>query len=177
MTLSEVLDLVKRAGFSDNTAPLAAAVAMAESGGNPAARNVNVDGSVDRGLFQINARWHPEVSDACAFNPECAARAAYRISNQGTNWNQWSAYKNGSYRQFLHANGTQDGTQISGSVANPPASTPVAGMIAGGIVGVGLLGAGILLAVRPLLQKGVSVAASATPVGRAASVIEQVRRE
>ena len=26
----------------------------------------------DRGIAQINRRWHPEVSDECAYNPECA---------------------------------------------------------------------------------------------------------
>merc|ERR1719240_531371 len=40
----------------------AVAVAMAESGGNCGARNVNSDSysSVDRGLWQINNHWHPE---------------------------------------------------------------------------------------------------------------------
>lgn len=36
----------------------------------------------DRGLLQINRRWHPEVSDECAYDAECAMRwAAKRIAN------------------------------------------------------------------------------------------------
>ena len=79
----------------------AAAIVMAESGGKTRARNVNKDGSIDRGLFQINNKAHPNVSDACADNPQCAARAALRISSGGKDWSPWSAYKNGAYRKFL----------------------------------------------------------------------------
>lgn len=43
-----------------------------ESGLNPLARGVNPGGSVDRGIAQINSRWHPEVSDAEAYNPQYA---------------------------------------------------------------------------------------------------------
>jgi len=53
---------------------LALAVAEAESGFNPAAVNTNTDGTRDRGLYQINEKWHPEVSDAQAFDPSYAAQ-------------------------------------------------------------------------------------------------------
>jgi hypothetical protein len=71
---------------------MADAIANAESSRNTKARNVNPDAhrSVDRGWFQINSYWHPEVSDACAYNAFCSARAAYRISKGGTDWSQWA---------------------------------------------------------------------------------------
>jgi hypothetical protein len=53
---------------------LALAVAEAESGFDPAAVNTNTDGTRDRGLYQINEKWHPEITDAQAFNPEFAAQ-------------------------------------------------------------------------------------------------------
>lgn len=68
----------------------ATAIVMAESGGDTHARNVNSDGSVDRGAFQINSRWHPEVPDAVCYNIGLAARAAYIISKRGTDWSQWA---------------------------------------------------------------------------------------
>lgn len=73
-------------------------IVTAESGRNTKARNVNSDAqrSVDRGWFQINSYWHPEVSDACAYNAFCSARSAYRISKGGTDWSQWATWQNGS---------------------------------------------------------------------------------
>lgn len=43
-----------------------------ESGGNPQAENHNANGSIDRGLVQINNQAHPGISDAQAFNPSFA---------------------------------------------------------------------------------------------------------
>ena len=47
---------------------LAVRVAKCESNFNPKAININTDGSEDRGLFQINNKFHPEVTDAQAFD-------------------------------------------------------------------------------------------------------------
>ena len=47
---------------------LAVKVAECESSLNPEAKNTNSDGSIDRGIFQINTKWHPEVTDAQAFS-------------------------------------------------------------------------------------------------------------
>jgi hypothetical protein len=47
---------------------LAVKVAKCESSLNNQAVNTNKDGSRDRGLYQINDRWHPEVTDAQAFD-------------------------------------------------------------------------------------------------------------
>lgn len=68
----------------------AAAIAKAESGGDTHARNVNTDGSVDRGWFQINSRYHPEVPDAVAYNARGSALAAFAISKGGTDWTPWA---------------------------------------------------------------------------------------
>ena len=78
---------------------LAVAICLAESGGNTHARNVNSDShhSVDRGLWQVNNYWHPEVSDTCAYSANCNANAAKSISSGGSNWSPWSTYHNGAY--------------------------------------------------------------------------------
>jgi len=90
----------RNAGFTGEDFVTAVAVAMAESRCDPLARGSN-PGSIDRGLWQINDRYHPEVSDACAYNAQCNANAAYRISDGGTDWTPWSTYQSRSYRQFL----------------------------------------------------------------------------
>lgn len=80
---------------------VAIAVAMAESSCTPRARNVNDGGSVDRGLWQLNSYYHSEVSDACAYQIQCNANAAWTISSHGAKWSPWSAYDNGSWKAFL----------------------------------------------------------------------------
>ncbi len=68
-------------------------VTLAENGsGDPRAINHNRDGSLDRGLWQINSRYHHEVMDSCAFSPACSTEAASRISLRGANWSQWSTW-------------------------------------------------------------------------------------
>ncbi len=47
---------------------LAVRVATCESGLNPTALHVNAKGTRDRGVFQINDKWHPDVTDEQAFN-------------------------------------------------------------------------------------------------------------
>jgi hypothetical protein len=93
-------ELAREVGFREPK--LAAAIAMAESGGLVRARNRNRrPPSVDRGLFQINSRWHPEVTRACAYDPRCNAEAAWQISDGGRDWSEWSSYRERSYRAFL----------------------------------------------------------------------------
>jgi hypothetical protein len=81
---------------------LAVAVAKAESGFRPTITNTagNAHG-IDRGLWQINSYWHPNVTAACAFSPSCNARAMARISSNGTKWSPWWTYKNGKHRPFM----------------------------------------------------------------------------
>lgn len=56
------------------------AVARCESNLNPNAVG-DLDLGVSRGLYQISRRWHPEVSDAQAFDPDFAAEwAAQRFA-------------------------------------------------------------------------------------------------
>lgn len=85
------------AGGPGSSANLAAAVALAESAGDPRAVNRNRDGSIDRGLWQINSV-HGALS---TFDPVGNARAAVRISGRGRNWRPWAAFTSGRHRQFL----------------------------------------------------------------------------
>lgn len=96
------------AGWRGETLLVAVSVCLAESGGNAKAQGYNRDAhgrvtSIDRGLWQINSYWHKEVSDACAYDPICNAKAAYRISSGGRSWSPWATYNSGAYRGHLGA--------------------------------------------------------------------------
>ncbi len=75
---------------------VAAAIALRESAGDPLAWHPNKDGSVDRGLWQINSVHETEMKDfgdfrtAC-YDPQLNARMAVRIwKMQG--WDAWSSF-------------------------------------------------------------------------------------
>lgn len=92
-SFSQLQDLWKQAGGNPASATMAAAVAMAESGGNPNSTNHNTNGTTDRGLWQINSI-HGSLS---VFDPMANARAAVQISNNGTTWRPWcTAWSNGA---------------------------------------------------------------------------------
>jgi lysozyme-like protein/ricin-type beta-trefoil lectin protein len=95
---------------------IAVAVCVAESGGQPSIYYCDGTGTVgyyppvncpggsyDRGLWQINSKYHPEVIDACAFGAQCNADAAYQISDQGTDFAPWAVYDTDAYAQYLGA--------------------------------------------------------------------------
>jgi hypothetical protein len=99
--------VASRAGFTGDRLVTAVAVGMGESSCRADAQNANgptkgcPNGSVDRGLWQINSCWHPSVSKSCAYDAQCNANAAHRISAKGTNFKPWVAYTNGSYKKHL----------------------------------------------------------------------------
>ena len=131
-TFTQLENLWVQAGGNPQNKAMAAAIAMAESGGNSQSTNNNGNGSIDRGLWQINSV-HGSLS---TYDPVANARAAVQISNGGSNWRPWcTAYsdalcgtKGGTYlgsnspfMKFL--NGQSTGPLSSGNSGN--ISTPV----------------------------------------------------
>ena len=100
LSMGQVASLWKRNGGSSSSCPTAVAVAWAESHGNPKATGRNSD-SYDRGLWQINSKWHPDVSDSCAYNAGCNAKNAVRISKGGSRWSPWATYNHGRHRKYM----------------------------------------------------------------------------
>jgi Lysozyme like domain/LysM domain len=78
------------AGGSAGEAEVAASVAMAESGGDQYA----LSPTDDYGYWQINGSWGPALA---TFNAEGNARAAVRISADGTDWDPWTTYTDDAY--------------------------------------------------------------------------------
>lgn len=108
-----------QAGGNQQYDAMAAAIAMAESGGNSTASNINSNGTLDRGLWQINS----SNGSGSSFDVMTNARAAVSMSGGGTNWRPWcTAYSDGAcgskggtylgqgapYQKFLNASVTPD---------------------------------------------------------------------
>jgi hypothetical protein len=100
--IGQIKALWTQAGGSSSAQNMAAAIAMAESSGSPSAKHVNSNGTIDRGLWQINSIW----GGLSTFDRLGNARAAVKISGNGRNWNPWSVYKSGAYKRFLGAAGS-----------------------------------------------------------------------
>lgn len=98
----------KAGGFPDSEIPLAVAIALAESGGDPRAHNTTPPDN-SYGLWQINmygplgpsrrAQYGLTSNDEL-YDPVKNARAAYSI-RRGQGWTAWSVYTNGRYKRYL----------------------------------------------------------------------------
>jgi Lysozyme like domain len=86
--------LWESAGGSSGAAFTAAEIAEAESSGRQYAADYNSNGTVDRGYWQVNSIWGALSTFDAAEN----ARAAVRISHDGTDWGPWTTYQTGAYQ-------------------------------------------------------------------------------
>jgi len=98
LTIAQLRELAAAAGMAD--AETGAAIAMAESGGNVRAVGDHGDSI---GLWQIHVPSAPkqwanrDMLKHGGFN----AQAANAISNGGTNWQPWTTFRDGRYKQWL----------------------------------------------------------------------------
>jgi hypothetical protein len=81
--------ICKAEGVDEN---LAVKVAKCESGLNCLAVNVNTTGSKDRGIFQWNDKYHPDITDEMAFDPVIATKLFCKAVKAG-NISWWNASK------------------------------------------------------------------------------------
>lgn len=78
---------------------IAVSVCIAEGNGYSKAVHLNADGSTDRGIWQINDKAHPSMSDDECFDPVKATAYARRLYvERGNTFNAWAAYTNGAYK-------------------------------------------------------------------------------
>lgn len=96
-SIAQLEQLWTASGGNAAKAPMAAAIAMAESGGNPNAQDNDSNGSIDRGLWQINSVHGAQST----FDPTANAQAAIMISNNGTDWSPWVTFQTGAYQKYL----------------------------------------------------------------------------
>ena len=114
LSLSQLRDLAASVGFPDPDT--AAAIAMAESGGDPNA--YNTEGSY--GLWQIHLVAHPSYDAQSLFDPTYNARAAFDISSGGTNFKPWTTY---GYDRQMHFVGWGQGYYLEYMPATPSTTT------------------------------------------------------
>lgn len=112
-TLAQLVALAQRYGFPDPR--LAAAVAMAESGGDASAvhdtsaQTVFLPGTgpeTSVGLWQVNVLAHPQYGVQQLTDPDANAAAAYAVSSGGADWTPWSTYTSGDYLRYYDRRGT-----------------------------------------------------------------------
>jgi hypothetical protein len=99
LTSGQIAMHAMTAGFRGADLPMAIAVALAESGGNPNARALT-SREDSRGLWQINVRAHPEFATVNLYDPATNARAAKAVLNK-QGWRAWSVYTTGKAMLFL----------------------------------------------------------------------------
>ncbi len=110
LTPAGIATLALEHGCAVNVAPVATAIAMAESGGSPGAQGdttlMTPTWDWSAGLWQIRGlkaeRNTGGLRDSVA-NQNAAKNAAamYVISSGCTNWTPWSTYNNGAYLRFM----------------------------------------------------------------------------
>ena len=157
MSLSELVNAALGAGCSPSGAQTAAAIAMAESSGNPAAHNPKPPDD-SYGLWQINmlGRLGPArrsqlglQANTDLLRPDVNARAMAAVSNNCTNFAPWTTYTSGAYRRFLQQlTGTSGGSSSggdSGVTSSPDVETTILQTpFLSGVPGWALAGAGLL---------------------------------
>lgn len=110
LSIIEAVEIAHGAGFACTGQLLSAvAIAVAESSLRTGATNDHSEygprdnGSVhhDRGVWQVSSYWWPEYSDEDMADPRKSARAAYEISQGGTDFSPWDSWDNGNAQRHF----------------------------------------------------------------------------
>lgn len=138
LSVDEIKALWIQAGGNPQNAAIAAAVALAESAGKTDAAPVNGNGSVDRGLWQINSVHGAQST----LDPLGNARAAVAISDNGANWKPWcTAYTDGACGSKGGAYNLTSGSSVAKFLGKAGATGTVS---AGGVAAQGAAAGGAL---------------------------------
>jgi len=105
MNPGDIAALAANAGFTGSDVGVAAAIALAESGGNPSAYNPESQAGTPQGqgsfgLWQIYLKAHPEFSGWNLLDPQTNANAAFQVYQQ-QGFSAWSTFNSGKYTAFL----------------------------------------------------------------------------
>lgn len=108
LTPQQIAQLAMNAQFSGNNLPIAIAIALAESSGNPNAYNPELaasggtpQGQGSYGLWQIYLKKHPEFQDINLYDPQSNANAAFEVSKFGSDFTPWATYTNRKYTAYM----------------------------------------------------------------------------
>lgn len=126
LTAGQIYQAARAAGFSATSAVVATAVALAESGGDPASVGdqslANSTWGPSVGLWQVRTLKSKtgtgDTRDIAALTGNIAAqaKAAFSISNGGIDWQPWSVFNSGTYQTFMGqaaAAASSGGTEVT----------------------------------------------------------------
>jgi len=144
-----------QAGGNKAVAPLMAAIALAESGGDPNAKNAtdNNGRQTSWGLWQISDGTHNEVSPTWN-NPLTNAKLAVAKYNGPQGLSAWGTYTSGAYKKFMQGGVVPqnpsgiNGTQPTGGTTQAGITSDIGGAIADGLL------SGFAAAMGPVLKWG-----------------------
>jgi len=183
LSRDEIASLARSAGFSGGDVPIAVAVALAESGGDPKSHNPTPPDN-SYGLWQINmlGSMGPDrrkrfgiASNDALYDPATNARAAYSIWKE-SGWKAWTTYTRGTYKKYLDSNDTGSASPAT-STSGGPGLDPVGSAINafGDTIFKGFANiAGILVAIALIVIGAVFLLRNVIPVGKVASVAKKV---
>jgi hypothetical protein len=186
-TPSDIYATARAAGLNTAQAVIATAIALGESGGDDTSvGDINLQNSTwgpSVGLWQIRTLVSETGTGsdrdvkALQGNPARQALAMVHISNGGTNWSPWTVYTRGIYTKFMGqaTAAMSGGTPITGVSPTGTVTTPVgyaSDLVSDAVersrevlirvafsgLGLALIGAGIVLAMRPQIQKAADAA-------------------
>lgn len=122
-TYAQLMGLWINAGGSRAKAPIAAAIAEAESGGCSSAKSSNPDGGTNVGLWQLDTPGGVGAGYSAGqlSNGATNAKVAVKGSSNGRDWSAWETYVNGAYRAFLSARTSPDLSVPSPGTGGPDA--------------------------------------------------------
>lgn len=138
----QIAELVTRYGFADPRT--AVAVVLGESGGDTRAENrKNRNGSIDRGLWQINSvhvktAGNPEgITVADMFDVDASTAFALRLSSGGSDFNPWAVTRSDRWPELYAQAGRVKvpGSERSPGVGDLVGSVPYVGDAVGNVVG------------------------------------------
>ena len=142
-TYAQLQGLWINAGGSKALAPLAAAIAMAESGGCSAAVNPTDNGGTQTswGLWQISNGTHGQPVPGILAPATNAQQAVAKYTDAG-GFSPWGTYDSGAYKAYYSGSTTPD-TNVpaaANSQSSPGADDPSTCLIGGGEGGVAGIG-------------------------------------
>lgn len=130
----EIVWIVTNAGWRGEDVVIGSSIIKAESGGNPGATNTaNSDGSVDRGLWQINSVHDGLFPGENRYDPAVSTKIARHLYTRRGNWNDWSTlvYHGtaqqhfGTFRPLVAGGGKMPpGTKLKGGGSSSNAPRP-----------------------------------------------------
>ena len=125
LTILQAYQQCLKVGFSPASAVIMVAIMVRESGLYSHATNTigNTPPSTDRGIAQWNSYYWPQITDACAFNTECAIQKAFQFSGGGTDFSPWNTSGPNTFLVGTNPTAVQEAVGYVGNITTQGGAT------------------------------------------------------